>query len=298
MYSPVQVLIENVGFFLLIGSRCLCPTEGWVVECLIHRTLLLSELVPCSECSKVRCKEKKKGKKEEWWQQNDEILWEGKKDGSLDIPLKFLLCLRSVWKCVLAAGSKTINLFRSRLCTAILASSLLHSLLLVFLLLTKCTLYVHSWILSGCISAGVDWKTASGYEVVIKAQVIPVCGESVGHLSLCCRRGLTSQFQHDWGRYFSICGEWVKSVTRVLLLASKNCFTLQLDEIVFKSPFYTSCRNLSIDACQIILLETLCAQQNFAVAEGFLVVLSKLITWILYIQGSGCFSKLWSAVLQ
>lgn len=224
----------------------------------------------------------------------------GKKDGSLDLPEKFLLRLRSVWKCVLAVGSKTINLFRNRLCTAILASSLLHSLLLVFLLLTKCTLYVHSWFLSGWISAGVDWKTVSGYKVVIEAQVISVCGESVGHLSLCCRRGLTSQFQDDWGRrYFSICGEQVKSVTGILLLlASRNCLTLQLDEIIFKSPFHSSCRNLSIDACQIILLETLCAQQNFAAAEGFLVVLSKLITCILYIWESGCFSKLWPAVLQ
>lgn len=136
----------------------------------------------------------------------------GKKDGSLDLPEKFLLRLRSVWKCVLAAGSKTINLFRNRLCTAILASSLLHSLLLVFLLLTKCTLYVHSWFLSGWISAGVDWKTVSGYKVVIEAQVISVCGESVGHLSLL-----------QEGADISVSGWLGKKIFQYLWWASEIC---------------------------------------------------------------------------
>lgn len=65
----------------------------------------------------------------------------------------------------------------------------------------------------------------SGYKVVVQAQVISkLCIWGIGgtFASLLKERADISQFQDNWGTYFSVCGEQVESVSRILLLASKT----------------------------------------------------------------------------
>jgi len=111
----------------------------------ICRVLLIFELFPCTECSNVRFRKKRNSDNKMM-----KSFVAGGKRGSLDLTYKFLLSLRSVLKCVLAAGSKTISLFRNRLCTAILASSLLHSLLACLPSLNElqfvCAQLIFSWL--------------------------------------------------------------------------------------------------------------------------------------------------------
>lgn len=65
----------------------------------------------------------------------------------------------------------------------------------------------------------------NGYKVVVQAQVISeLCIWGIGgtFVSLLKDRVDIFQFQDNWGTYFSVCGEQVKSVSRILLLASKT----------------------------------------------------------------------------